>query len=289
MTRTPGSTSSMDSVYSPENMAHSSFNALNRKASPPVSRTHEHHGSDGNLLLRPPSGAGANHRRVVSMPDTSHHGPHSPADWGYSSSSDSSTDRNFGTASPPIFDFTAFEDRYRNSGSAGLHNSFLAVTPSAKDGRRVVSDQGAGYKSQSVGDSSTISMSTSWPDVDMIFETLEDVLAEDAARWAFDLEGLLDSRQQQALPDTLRPVKPSRKLTVFGRPLSDVVQYASKAIFFGNGLTGATLLLPLVVVSCVEELYRTGSLTLSMALVRRNTHGLSSRHLPTKPLPKSPK
>ncbi|KAF9528169.1 Rho GTPase activation protein [Crepidotus variabilis] len=253
MKRSSSSTSSMSSTYSSDSKA---FGAPNRQADLPISRIHGHHRSEGNALLRPPSRAEANHRRIVSMPDTSNHGPHRPVDWNYSSS-DGSAERNFGTGSPPIFDFTTFEDRYRNSSSTGLHNSFLVVTPSSKDGRRVVSDQGIGIKRQSAGDSSIAPTSTSWPDFDMILETLEDIIAEDSVRWNFDLEELIDNRHQQELRDNL-PVKASRKLTVFSRPLSEVVQYASKAIFFGNGRTGTSLSLPLVIISCVEELYRTG-------------------------------
>uniref|UniRef100_A0A8H8CQH4 Rho-GAP domain-containing protein n=1 Tax=Psilocybe cubensis TaxID=181762 RepID=A0A8H8CQH4_PSICU len=193
--------------------------------------------------------------------------------------------RGLASSSPPLVDFTHFEDMYRgprigafeglvpyrnrSKTRNGLRSSSGGEKSSLTDKPRPVTMDGRSTASLSVPGTSTLPASARKPDPRLIIASLRDILGtsyrvEDYLN-SFELLAAhqldqLDFEERDAFHASLLEkgkihVKThDGPLTVLGEPIRKASIYSSTYVVLG----GREHCLPIIVVNCIEELYRTG-------------------------------
>lgn len=207
---------------------------------------------------------GSSHRRVASMPQ--------PLSSAIQAQMDIDADRIArGLVSPPIVDFTRFDDQYRGPRS-GNFEGLMTKTKQANrrsGGIKPIlkrNPHSAGVKKNNpvdvILDPHPASMRK--PDPRLIVSTLELVLLDSQKKPAdvldiYELLGMhqldqLDFEEREIARANTSQTHPRGEPVVLGEPLRKTSIYASMTMVLGDREHE----LPIIVVSCIEELYRTG-------------------------------
>ncbi|KAF8809756.1 Rho GTPase activation protein [Phlegmacium glaucopus] len=222
---------------------------------------YQHPSRDQNAQVSTPT---SHHRRLVSMPQ--------PLPSVIQAQIDIDGDRIArGLISPPIVDFTHFDDRYRGPRSG--HFEGLVTKTKQTNGSNVSIKPILKRNPQSFGvmKNNTSDMildphpaSLRKPDPRLIVSALEAVVLDPLKKPAdlldvFDLLGMhqldqLDFEERDIARGNSSQSYPRGERVVLGEPVRKASIYASTAMVLG----GREHELPILVVSCIEELYRTG-------------------------------